>query len=92
MCNNKIISELQKYENDQHRVNTEEVSKACKNERFILLKIIMVILHKHVKKCDKEKKQKLMKKIASNTSTGISKSKIVSNTSVGINTAKISGH
>ena len=56
MCNNKIISELQKYENDQHRINTEEVSKACKNERFILLKIIMVILHKHVKKCDKEKK------------------------------------
>ena len=58
ICNGKIIYESRKHENDQHGVNTEEVnvSKACKNERFILLKIIMMILHKHVKKCDKEKK------------------------------------
>ena len=57
ICNNKIIYESRKHENDQHGVNTEEVnvSKACKNERFILLNIIMVILHKHVKKCAKEK-------------------------------------
>ena len=57
ICNNKIIYKLRKHENDQHRVNTEEanVSKACKNERFILLKIIMMILHKHVKKHAKEK-------------------------------------
>ena len=58
ICNNKIIYKSQKHENDQHRVNTEEVnvSKACKNERFMLLKIIMMILRKHVKKCAKEKK------------------------------------
>ena len=58
ICNNKIIYGSEKRENDQHGVNTEEVnvSKACKNERFILLKIIMMILHKYVKKkCTKEK-------------------------------------
>ena len=57
ICNNKIIYESRKHENDQHRVNTEEVnvSKACKSEIFILLKIIMMILHKHVKKYAKEK-------------------------------------
>ena len=58
ICNGKIIYESRKHENDQHGVNTEEVnvSKACKNERFMLLKIIMMILRKHVKKCAKEKK------------------------------------
>ena len=58
ICNGKIIYESRKHKNDQHGVNTEEVnvSKACKNERFMLLKIIMMILRKHVKKCAKEKK------------------------------------
>ena len=55
---NKFIYESRKHENDQHGVNTEEVnvSKACKNERFTLLNIIIMILHEHVKKCAKEKK------------------------------------
>ena len=55
--NNKIIYESRKHENDQHGFNTGEVNvfKACKNERFILLKIIMMIFHKHVKKCTEEK-------------------------------------
>ena len=58
ICNGKIIYESRKHENDQHGVNTEEVnvSKACKNERFTLLNIIIMILHEHVKKCAKEKK------------------------------------
>ena len=58
ICNNKIIYGSEKRENDQHGVNTEEVnvSKACKNERFILLNIIMMTLHKYVKKHAKEKK------------------------------------
>ena len=58
ICNGKIIYESRKHENDQHGVNTEEVnvSKACKNERFTLPNIIMMILHEHVKKCAKEKK------------------------------------
>ena len=58
ICNGKIIYESRKHENDQHGVNTEEVnvSKACKNERFILLNIIMMSLHKCVKMHAKEKK------------------------------------
>ena len=58
ICNGKIIYESRKHENDQHEVNTEgvNVSKACKSERFILLKITMMILHKNVKKYAKEKK------------------------------------
>ena len=56
---NKFIYESRKHEYDQHGLNTEEVnvSKACKNERFILLNIIMMTLHKYVKKHAKEKKQ-----------------------------------
>ena len=55
---NKFIYESRKHEYDQHGLNTEEVnvSKACKNERFILLNIIMMTLHKYVKKHAKEKK------------------------------------
>ena len=88
---NKFIYESRKHENDQHGVNTKKVnvSKACKNERFMLLNIIMMILHRHVKKCAKKKKIETNEKVASNTTEGISKPRIVSNTSVGIFTAKI---
>ena len=58
MHDNKFINESRKHEHDQHGLNTEEVnvSKACKNERFILLNIIMMSLHKCVKMHAKEKK------------------------------------
>ena len=56
LYDHKFIYESRRHENDQHGLNTEEVyaSKVCKNERFILLNIIMMILYKYVKKYAKK--------------------------------------
>ena len=54
MHDHKFIYESRRHENDE--LNTEEVyaSKVCKNERFILLNIIMMILYKYVRKYAKK--------------------------------------
>ena len=51
VCDNKILFESQKNRNDQYETSTEEVktSKACKNERYWLLNMIIGILHENVK-------------------------------------------
>ena len=60
MYDHKFIYKSRRHENDQ--LNTEEVyvSKVCKNERFILLNIIMMILYKYVKKYANKKGQQYL--------------------------------
>ena len=62
LYDHKFIYESRRRENDQHGLNTEEVyaSKVCKNERFILLNIIMMILYKYVKKYAKKNSQQYL--------------------------------
>ena len=52
VCDDRIIFKSRKNRNDQYERSTEEevkISKACKNERYWLLNMIIGILHTNIK-------------------------------------------
>ena len=52
VCDDRIIFESRKNRNDQYETSTEEevkISKACKNETYCLLNMIVRILHINIK-------------------------------------------